>query len=401
MASRTKKRASGQSSRNSVPEHSASLDEIKTFFEPKFKELETNILRRVQQLEDHIEKQIDTQVGSIKTLFENEVLNEGNRLEKGEMRKVVLDNNRFICKILFIMKYVVNTKQGVIVMWPFKVRDQLVFVTNTDLIKFVANNLFKKDFVGQSKELANIVHELDKAKIEVFTFKDIEDVFGNNDALNIFPLQPLKKKTPNRWFGISAKNLSGLFVSLPNENSCPKSRISQELIKWSKKGMDAGIDETHFPDWHFSSRPKIYTAESLQRTADRIQWGVEIPIKFFSKECYDAISQLAQNQQRLTEDIVHIGPGWFLSDINTFEDYDNINFVVEPKLNIQRKRQQSGSISSKRSRSKKPRISIEESHDEIHLSLASQPFTLIEPNDEPNDDTGGQILPPPILSDNI
>jgi hypothetical protein len=394
MASRTRKHASGQSSRKSIPEHSASLDDIKTFFEPKFKELETNILRRVQQLEEHIEKQIDTQVGSIKTLFENEVLNEGNRLEKGEMRRVVLDNNRFICKILFIMKYVVNTKQGVIVTWPFKVRDQLVFVTNTDLIKFVANNLFKKDFVGQSKELANIVHELDKAKIEVFTFKDIEDVFVN-DALNIFPLQPLKTKTPNRWFGISAKNLSGLFVSLPNENSCPKSRISSELIKWSKKGMDEGLDETHFPEWRFSSRPKIYTSESLQRTADRIQWGVEIPIKFFSKQCYDAISQLAQNQQRLTEDIVHIGPGWFLSDINNLENYNNINFVVEPKLKIQRKRQ-SGSISSKKSRSKKPCISIEESHDEIHLSHASQPFTLIEPNE-----IGGEILPPPILPDNI
>ena len=367
----------------------------------EMKKIESNILLHLQQIGGSILKpvqdiqqnvklidvkinQLDQKMGSIKTLIESQILNEGIRIEKSEMRQILVEN-QFIRKVLFIMKYVINTKKGVISMWPFKVRDQFVFVTNSDIIKYIASTLFKKDFVGESKKFADVVDQLFKAKIEVYTFQD----FGSgveNQALAIFPLQPLKTKTPRKWFGINALHLAHLFVSISGDEM-PKTSISRKLIDWAITCRDEIRDDSEFQKWAPSSRPKMYSADVAYRTANRIQWGAEMPVTLFSSECYDAINQLNNNVERLSEDVYHIGPGWYLLGINGLEDYSNINSTVEKekaKPSRSRKRSQPQPGGEQKQKRGKPPAQLE-------LSLASEAVAPVG--------TEVPLAPPPISAD--
>lgn len=326
---------SGQSKTPSHETFSSMLTEMKKIESniiSHLSQMGTSILKPVQAIHHDIQlldvkiNHLDDKMGSIQTLIEDRVLHSGIQLEKSEMRRIIVEN-QFIRKILFIMKYVINTKKGVIAMWPFKVRDQFIFVTNSDIIKYIATSMFKKDFAGESPKFACIIDQLFQAKIEVYTFRDFETCLENN-ALAIFPLQPLKTKTPRKWFGINALHLADLFVSITGD-CMPNTNISRKLIDWSITCRDEIRDDSQFPKWTSSSRPKIYSAEVAHRTPNRIQWGIEMPVTLFSSECYDAITQLNNSVKRLSEDVYHIGPGWYLLGMNELEDYDNINTTLE------------------------------------------------------------------------
>jgi hypothetical protein len=351
----------------------------------------SNILKPVEaihhdiQLIDHKINKLDQKMGSIQTLIESQVLNQGIQLEKGEMRQIIVEN-QFIRKILFIMKYVINTKKGVISMWPFKVRDQYVFVTNSDIIKYIATTLFKKDFTGESAKFACIVDQLFKAKIEVYTFQD----FGScleNQALAIFPLQPLKTKTPRKWFGINALHLANLFVSITGDQ-LPKTKISRKLMDWAITCRDEIRDDSQFPKWTSSSRPKIYSVDALRRTPNRIQWGVEMPVTLFSSECYEAITQLNNSVQRLSEDVFHIGTGWHLLGINELENYENVSATAAaaddgapaPVKSRKRRPVDPDNVTSSRKRGKsQPQLDLSHVSEPVVSLLSSSVSALLQP----------------------
>ena len=128
--------------------------------------------------------------------------------------------------------------------------------------------------------------------------------------------------------------------------------ISKKLIDWSITCRDEIRDDSEFQKWTSSSRPKIYSADVAVRTPNRMQWGAEMPVTLFSSECYDAIAQLNDSVRRLSEDVYHIGPGWYLLGINELENYENINATAESQHSKPAKsrkgRQPSGEKQNKR-----------------------------------------------------
>ena len=278
-------------------------DQLNSLLDQKFQLLFQALNTTTQQ----IQTTIQSEVGSIGNLIKTRVLNEGVRLGKDVYYQRVI-HNPLLHKILFIIRYVISTKDGVVVTWPFKVKDnQYVFVTNIALLKFAAKTLFPKD-LGQ-KDVDDVIVELNRCQIETYVFED-EDM---HVLRTLFPLESNKKQSAwdkkNKWFGIRAELLRDLFATL-HEDYMKRSTFTKRLKTWMSKGQATGRSTTEFPDWKLTkrSRSQIYPTKSDALIPHKIQWGVEVPLEFLSEDVYKAI-KLLEIQQSVPR-FVHIGCGW-------------------------------------------------------------------------------------------
>lgn len=296
------------------------IDKIRTVIEevvdekvqPVFTTLQTSI------------ETVDAKTESLKKLLKSKkVFNEGVKLNPQDIYKKVMQNTT-IRKVIYMMKYVISTKDGVFVTWPFKTQnDQFIFVTNVHLLKFVAKMLFPKD-LSQS-DLDNIVFELAQCQIETHVFDDSE----LEDVRTVFPVEPCKKGKVEdkkyKWFGLRSDVLKNLFVALQDQGDVMiQTKTSIPFKEWMKAGRDTGSVQTKFKPWKLSpgSRTQVYPTKSPSMILGKVQWGVEIPLPFFTDDVYKAIQTITPSS--VVPDHCHIGPGWCVlyNDPIQVEDYD-------------------------------------------------------------------------------
>jgi hypothetical protein len=290
---------------------------------------------KIQPLFTTLQTSIDelaTQTASIKKLIKTQkVFNEGIQLKQDDYYRRIMQNTT-VRKVIYMMKYVVSSRDGVFVSWPFKLKDdKYIFVTSVNLLKFVARHLFPKD-VSQA-EIDNIVSELIKCQIETYTFEEKEI----NAVRDVFPVEPVKKNKVEdkkyKWFGIRAEVLKNLFVALQDQGDVmPSSKIAPKLKEWTQQGRDLGEIETEFKPWGLTpgSRSQVYPTKSKCMIQGKVQWGVEMPSEFFTEDVYKAV-QIVGTQKQLGSN-QHIGCGWsvlFNQPLKS-EEYDQFHCAVKP-----------------------------------------------------------------------
>ena len=282
------------------------MAEIKSMMEDLIDEKIQPVFTTLQTSMD----ELATQLVSVKKLIKSKkVFNEGVQLKRDDCYKRVMQNT-VIRKVLYMMKYVVSTPDGVFVTWPFKLKeDRYIFVTNVNVLKFVARHLFPKDV--SIAELDNIVSELIQSNIEIYTFEEQDmDV-----VRTVFPVEPCKKNKVDdkkyKWFGIRAEVLKDLFTALQDQGDVMvASKFAPLLKEWMRQGRDTGMIKTTFKQWTMTpgSRSQMYPTKSAVMIPGKVQWGVNMPLEFFTEDVYKAV-QIVGTQKRLGQD-QHIGCGW-------------------------------------------------------------------------------------------
>jgi hypothetical protein len=312
------------------------IDKIRTVVEdvvdekiqPIFTTLQTSI------------ESVDAKTESLKKIVKSKkVFNDGVKLNHEDIYKKVMQNTT-IRKVIYMMKYVISTKDGVFVTWPFRTQnDQFIFVTNVNLLKFVAKMLFPKD-LSQS-DLDNIVFELTQCQIETHVFEDGE----LEEIRTLFPVEPCKKgkleDKKYKWFGLRADVLKSLFVALQDQGDVMlKTKTSIPFKEWMKVGRDTGSIETKFNPWKLTpgSRTQVYPTKSKSMIQGKVQWGVEIPLLFFTDDVYKAIQLVTPSS--VVPDHCHIGPGWCIlyNDPIQTEEYEQFNKPLPSAKKASRKR---------------------------------------------------------------
>jgi hypothetical protein len=364
------------------------LEQLEEVLERKFQ----NFLNSLNASTTQIQNIVQTEVGSIKKYIKSkQILNEGVKLPTETYYQRVI-HNPLVHKILFIMKYVVSTQDGVVVTWPFKLKEQqYIFVTNTHLLKFAAKNMFPRDL--NQKDVDDIITELSRCQIETYIFED-QDM----DILRtFFSIEPQKKSSAMdkkyKWFGIRAEILKDLFVTL-HEDYMKKSQFTSMLKTWTTQGKAQGHVQTQFPDWGLTarSRSQIYPTKSKSAVRNKVQWGISVPQEFVTEDVYEAIGKL-QIQRNLPKS-GHIGCGWIVLSNKpiTHRTYTTFNVAPENKP-----------IKPKQPRRKKARVEKNPLDEPPKTPLDEPPLdtdTVDKGINEHIDHVGDgqdQLVPPPVL----
>jgi len=275
--------------------------------------MEDLIDEKIQPIFTTLQTSIDelaTQLVSVKKLIKGQkIFNEGVQLKRDDYYKHVMQNT-VLRKVLYMMKYVVSTPDGVFVTWPFKLKeDRYIFVTNVHVLKFVARHLFPKDV--SVAELDNVVSELIQSQIETYTFEE-QDM---DTVRTVFPVEPCKKNKMDdkkyKWFGIRAEILKELFTALQDQGDVMVSSKFAPLLKeWTRQGRDTGMVKTTFKPWTMTpgSRSQVYPTKSAAMIPGKVQWGINMPLEFLTEDVYKAVQIVGT--QKLLGQHQHIGCGW-------------------------------------------------------------------------------------------
>jgi hypothetical protein len=157
--------------------------------------------------------------------------------------------------------------------------------------------------------------ELVQCQIETYTFEERD----MDLVRTVFPVEPCKKnKTDDKkykWFGIRAEILKELFTALQDQGDIMTASKFAPLIKeCAKRGRDLGKTQTPFTSlkpWPLTpgSRSQVYPTKSTSMIPGKVQWGVPMPLNFFTADVFHAVHVLGI-QPTVTGTHQHIGPGW-------------------------------------------------------------------------------------------
>lgn len=267
--------------------------------------------------------------------------------------------NSTLQKVLFIMRYVISTKDGVFVTFPCICDNgEHVFVTNVHLLRFVAKHMFPKDI--SQDEIGNVIHMLADCQVETYVF-DNEEM---ESIRSFFPIEIPKKKLnedkQSQWFGIRPEILKELFGAV-NSNYLSKSKYTLQLKEWRRRSKQDGKSYTEFPTWTITkrSRSQVYPSKSINLVNGKVQWGCSMHVEFFQRDVYAAISKLDYQDKGLFQKITqtnqkfHVGPGWIIltSEPVTDRRYSKLKVApdkMEPKPKTPRRKQSATSTPKRR-----------------------------------------------------
>jgi hypothetical protein len=255
-----------------------------------------------------------------KTIEGKQIINEGVKLPINNYFQMI-KYNPLLKKVLFIMHFVISTKDGVMMCWPFKMKTgEYVFVSNVYLLKFAIKHFFPKDI--KQNEVDNLIPNLRDAQIETYLFDDEE----MEHLRNFFPVEmcPPKKVDVDRqmnWFGFRAEILKELFGAISFVSALLSNSKYTALFKeWKKIGFETGKMQTEFPEWGLTpkSRSYIYPTKSKDTVVGKIKWGTPFLPEYFNEDTYEAIRRLGiqeisfedEKTQEILKDKCHIGCGW-------------------------------------------------------------------------------------------
>lgn len=311
-------------------------DQIKTIeriFDEKLEQLYTRISSETKDIKDKVhsqgismksnltqivkkvQKKIDDSSTSIKSSLKKELegLNVKQILHKQTKDIPVVEyyqkirDKPLIQKVLCMLRYVISTKNGIITCWPFKLRNnECVFVTNIQILTFVAKHLFKNDL--KANDFKMLIPTLDMCQIETYLFEEREI----NSIRTMFPVEvkvPKGDKNVN-WFGIRAEVLKVLFRQINPD--CLRNIDTYK--EWQQVGLKTKKDISTFPKWELTkrSRSNIYPTKSTTPVPGKIQWGVPMTMNFFTPYVYESFQKLGVHNPLRLRDKVHIGCGLVL-----------------------------------------------------------------------------------------
>ena len=270
----------------------------------------------------------------LKSLIPDHIINPGNPLTAVKMLSLFLQNP-LLHKIFYVLKFCVNTKQGVIPMWPFRINRDFYFIINTRLLLFISEQCFPK-FLSQTDK-AQIHHHSDKNVLfrkltecgfECCNFAKLNcenpSYHEINMNLHLFPRVFAKTFPYHEFIGISANQLKVIFSALGDGNPLQDKNIPKGLVQ---------IKKSDFPQWKLRSTHKIFGPNDIKQpavpvvfkkrgakkiTADdkkgldymKLRWGIEVPYSFFSESFYEALVVLDTIEFQNKNYYNHIGPGW-------------------------------------------------------------------------------------------
>jgi len=295
--------------------------------------------KQYKNQQDKLLKSVKNTVGEVKEVIESEsrgittslkkqlttiltpktILNKGIHLPVEDCYQR-MKHNPLLHQVIFIMNHIISTKDGVVVTWPFKMKDnKYVFVTSIALLSFVIKKMFSK--VLNVNSLKHLFIGLADAHIETYLFeeKEIDAVRG------IFPVEPCRTKPSNnkdrkeKWFGIRAEIFQDM-ISAVHKDYIKNSIYCPLVQEWKKIGRDTGKNVAKFPDWSLfnNSISGIYPTKSTDMISGKMQWGTPIPKEFLTEDVYTAISKInfrAFTPQQINDFVQnkrHIGCGWIV-----------------------------------------------------------------------------------------
>jgi hypothetical protein len=300
------------------------IQSIQSTYEQKTQKLIQEFMSTIIINHTNIEKMFQTETESIKKCILTTVGVEN----KGKPVDCTTFNNKIkhypiLKQVLFIMKFVISTKDGVLTCWPIKLQDedQYVFVVNVYLLKFIAKHLFTRDIA--LRDIDNVISFFVEAGIETYLFTNDQNI---EPARKVFPVEPIVRDKDGdkkqKWFGFRPEILSDLFkmLGLADNIHLQKSKFTEKITNEATLQKHTGKNDNNlFSDLNKflkeGSRSHVYPTKSKQPIKGKIHWGVSVGSEFFTDAIYYAIMQLRDPKQPKPSssfEKVHIGPGWIM-----------------------------------------------------------------------------------------
>ena len=262
---------------------------------------------------------LDTKISGLEALIKMDSV--GRNMARGldyspDQYDLLMRCNPILQKVMFLLKYAIDTKHGVMVMWPFLIRGEAVFVANVYLLKYVARQLFPSDIL--QKELDDVIPNLLRCQIEMYLFEEDEI----QPIRHFFPVEacrPAKEEEErkSKWFGLSAKILGYLFPHVNGNLVAKKSEYRSRFRDWEKKSMETGRSYGQYPQWPLTrtSRSQVYPTKTQQVLTGKVRWGIPLLFPYFRPNVYESVQALtgvSLDLNDLRRQRCHIGPGWIL-----------------------------------------------------------------------------------------